>query len=117
LKTDYKEDATINDNLKLSVKILLKTLDSATPSPERIELSVLKKGDNDKVVHTTLTDAEVFATCTAECGYGCFVSFSNVRIVIFGMYVLRGQVKVLIEDIEKELEEERKKAEAAMGDI
>ena len=27
------------------------------------------------------------------------------------------QVKVLIDEIEKELEEERKKAEAAMGDI
>ena len=59
MKTDYKEDSTINANLKLSVKILLKTLDSATPSPERIELSVLKKGVDDKIVHTTLTDAEV----------------------------------------------------------
>ena len=84
LKTDYKEDGTINDNLKLSVKILLKTLDSATPSPERIELSVLKKGADGKIVHSTLSDAEV---------------------------------KVLIDEIEVELEEERKKAEAAMGDI
>ena len=59
LKTDYKEDGTINDNLKLSVKILLKTLDSAAPSPERIELSVLKQADNGKIVHTTLSDDEV----------------------------------------------------------
>lgn len=84
LKTDYKEDSSINDNLKLSVKILLKTLDSAAPSPERIELSVLKKADNDKIVHTTLSDDEV---------------------------------KVFIDEIEQELEEERKKAESSTGDI
>lgn len=84
LKTDYKEDSSINDNLKLSVKILLKTLDSAAPSPERIELSVLKHAENGKIVHTTLSDDEV---------------------------------KVFIDEIEKELEDERKKAEASTGDM
>jgi len=84
LKTDYKENGTIENNLKLSVKVLLKTLDSAAPTPERIELSVMKKGEGGKIIHTTLSDAEV---------------------------------KVLIDEIEKELEEERKKAESSMGDI
>jgi 20S proteasome subunit alpha 3 len=62
LKTDYTEGCTVEDNLKLSVKIVLKTLDSATPSPERIELSVMKKDENDKITHTTLSDAEVDST-------------------------------------------------------
>ncbi len=43
LKTDFKENATLSANLKLAVKILLKTMDATTPSPERIELSEVKK--------------------------------------------------------------------------
>ena len=59
LKTDYKPENTIEDNLKVAVKILLKTMDSATPGPERIELSTLKKTIDGKIEHYTLTDAEV----------------------------------------------------------
>jgi 20S proteasome subunit alpha 3 len=84
LKTDYKEDATINDNLKLSVKILLKTLDSATPSPERIELSVLKKGPDDKIVHTTLTDAEVGFWLS----YCVLLLYSCISILMHLLYCL-----------------------------
>lgn len=59
LKTDYKETNTINANLKIAVKILLKTMDSTTPSPERIELSTVKRREDGSIVHRTLTDAEV----------------------------------------------------------
>jgi 20S proteasome subunit alpha 3 len=64
LKTDFKEEeGTIESNLKLAVKILLKTMDSATPSPERIELSSIRKNPNDpsKVDHYTLDATEVEA--------------------------------------------------------
>mmetsp|Transcript_3190 Transcript_3190/g.4947 ORF Transcript_3190/g.4947 Transcript_3190/m.4947 type:complete len:259 (+) Transcript_3190:60-836(+) len=84
LKTDFVENNTIDANLKLSVKVLLKTLDSASPSPDRIELSVLRKGNDDKITHTILSDAEV---------------------------------QYLIDEIQKELETERKKSEASSGDI
>lgn len=59
LKTDYKPENTVEQNLKVAVKILLKTMDSTTPSPERIELSTLKKTENGEIVHYTLSDAEV----------------------------------------------------------
>jgi 20S proteasome subunit alpha 3 len=61
LKTDYSENNSIDANLKLGVKILLKTLDAAAPSPERIELSVLRKDVNNRIVHVTLSNSEVFS--------------------------------------------------------
>jgi 20S proteasome subunit alpha 3 len=59
LKTDYKPENTVEQNLKVAVKILLKTMDSTTPSPERIELSTLKRAEDGSMVHYTLSDAEV----------------------------------------------------------
>ena len=34
-------------------------MDSTTPSPERIELSYLKKSADNSIIHYTLKDAEV----------------------------------------------------------
>ena len=34
-------------------------MDSTTPSPERIELSYLKKASDGKIIHYTLKDPEV----------------------------------------------------------
>mmetsp|Transcript_5039 Transcript_5039/g.5512 ORF Transcript_5039/g.5512 Transcript_5039/m.5512 type:complete len:259 (+) Transcript_5039:44-820(+) len=84
LKTDYSENNTVEKNLKISIKILLKTMDSTTPSPERIELSVLRKEDDGTISHYTFNEREVSA---------------------------------LIEEIQKEVEAEQKKAEATSGDI
>ena len=60
LKTDYSPENDVSKNLKLAVKILLKTMDSVTPSPDRIELSYLKKTDSG-VVHQAVGDNEVSA--------------------------------------------------------
>ena len=84
LKTDYVENSSIDINLKLSVKVLLKTLDSASPSPDRIELSVLRRGEDGKITHTMLSDPEV---------------------------------QFLIDEIQREIELERKQTEAASGDM
>lgn len=78
------EDSSIEVNLKLSVKVLLKTLDSASPSPDRIELSVLRKGADGKISHSMLSDAEV---------------------------------QFLIDEIQREIELERKQSESASGDM
>lgn len=60
LKTDYKENSTVAENLKIAVKILLKTMDATAPSPERIELSTLVKDPvTGEIVHYTLTDDAV----------------------------------------------------------
>ncbi len=44
LKTDYNPAAppSVEDALKLSVKVLSKTLDSVTPSAEKMEFSVFR---------------------------------------------------------------------------
>lgn len=59
LKVDYKSDSTVSQNLKIAVKILLKTMDAATPSPDRIELSTLVKNEKGEMVHQTLSEAEI----------------------------------------------------------
>ena len=59
LKTDYKENASVQDNLKLAVKIILKTMDSTTPSPDRIELSQIVSLPDGSISHVTLTDPQV----------------------------------------------------------
>mmetsp|Transcript_21575 Transcript_21575/g.36126 ORF Transcript_21575/g.36126 Transcript_21575/m.36126 type:complete len:260 (-) Transcript_21575:1983-2762(-) len=85
LKTDYKPENTVEENLKVAVKILLKTMDSTTPTPDRIELSTLRRDEAaGQVRHYTLTDAEV---------------------------------QVYLDAIQKEIDEETKKAEASTGDI
>jgi 20S proteasome subunit alpha 3 len=84
LKTDYSENNTINQNLKIAAKILIKTMDSTTPSSERIELSVLRKEDDGSLVHHTLSSSEI---------------------------------QVLLDEIQKEIETEQKKAEATTGDL
>jgi 20S proteasome subunit alpha 3 len=84
LKTDYSENNTISQNLKIAAKILIKTMDSTTPSPERIELSVLRKEADGSLVHHTLDSSEI---------------------------------QELLDEIQKEIETEQKKAEATSGDL
>lgn len=61
LKTDYDETNSVDLNLKVAVKILLKTMDATAPSADRIELSTLRLTgpENKEVVHYTLKDEEV----------------------------------------------------------
>jgi hypothetical protein len=59
LKTEYSNENDISKNLKLAVKILLKTMDSVTPGPDRIELSFLKLMPDGSVVHTLVKESEI----------------------------------------------------------
>jgi 20S proteasome subunit alpha 3 len=59
LKTDYKEDNNVETNLKLAVKILMKTMDSSTVTPERLEISVLRRMNDESTELVTLKDEEV----------------------------------------------------------
>ncbi len=60
LKTDYKENSTLSDNIKLSIKILLKTMDSTTPSADRIEISTLtRNAETGEVSLTFVPKAEI----------------------------------------------------------
>jgi hypothetical protein len=59
LKTDYNENNTIEVNLKLAAKILVKTMDSTTPSPDRIELSIMKRNASGVVTLEMLSEQQV----------------------------------------------------------
>lgn len=61
LKTEYDEDCTVEQALELAVKVLSKTMDTTTPSPERVEFSILRKASDGSIVQTVLKDDEVVA--------------------------------------------------------
>lgn len=41
LKQDYKEESTLEEGLLLCVKVLLKTMDTASPSAEKCKIQIL----------------------------------------------------------------------------
>ena len=59
MKTDFKEENEVEKNIKLAVKILLKTMDTTSPTPEKIELSSIKLDANGKISHTLISDQQV----------------------------------------------------------
>eukprot|EP00474_Spongospora_subterranea_P008618 CRZ09076.1 hypothetical protein [Spongospora subterranea] len=62
LKTDYKDgETTLADALLLAVKVLNKTMDTTTPSTEKLEFSTLTKNENGEVVHHILSKVELQA--------------------------------------------------------
>ena len=59
LKTDYSENNSIENNVKLAVKILLKTMDSTSPTADRFELSTIVRDADGDIVHTVLAEEDV----------------------------------------------------------
>ena len=58
LQSDYNEDLSLEDAVKLVVKVLSKTMDSTTLSSEKVELATLSKdADTGAVVFTMYEDA------------------------------------------------------------
>lgn len=60
LKSDYKEGLSMDDALGLTVKVLTKTMDSTTLSPEKVELSTVTMKDG-KLMQHALTPSELEA--------------------------------------------------------
>jgi len=60
LQSEYKEDLSVDDALRLAVKVMNKTMDTTTMTPERLEFCTLKR-ENDKVVIKTLSLEETKA--------------------------------------------------------
>ncbi len=58
LKNEYKEDMTVEEALKFSVKVMGKTMDTTTPSAEKLEFSTLTRSENGKLIHRLLSAAE-----------------------------------------------------------
>lgn len=43
LKSDFEEGASVDECLKLAVKVLNKTMDSTTPTPEKMEFTTITR--------------------------------------------------------------------------
>ena len=107
LKTDYVETNNVEANLKLAVKILMKTMDSTTATPDRMEISVLRKMNDETVELMALQDAEVAAAYTSSINK-CLLTMD---------YVINVQVKTFIDEIQVQQEQETKEWEASSGNI
>ncbi|CAM9601094.1 unnamed protein product [Choristocarpus tenellus] len=57
MKTDYQEGSSMEECLRLAVKVLNKTMDSTSPTPEKMEFTTISR-ENCKVVHKILSDEE-----------------------------------------------------------
>jgi 20S proteasome subunit alpha 3 len=62
LKQDYKVDGMdMKEALKLSIKVLSKSMDTTSPNPDKVEIATVTKDDNGKVVYHVFTKAEIEA--------------------------------------------------------
>ena len=60
LQSDYNEDATLEDAVRLVLKVLSKTMDSTTLSPEKVELSTVSRDpETGTVSFKIFEDAEL----------------------------------------------------------
>ena len=46
LKSDYKDDLSTDDAIKLALKVLNKTMDSTSLTPEKVELVTVREDDH-----------------------------------------------------------------------
>jgi len=62
LKSDYKQgEMTLDDALLLAVKVLNKTMDTTSPSPEKLEFSTITRNDRGEVVYHVYSKEELEA--------------------------------------------------------
>ncbi len=60
LKSSYQEGMSLNEVLKLAVRVLTKSMDTTTPSPEKMEFTVLRRNPKTgKLTQRVLPDDEV----------------------------------------------------------
>lgn len=54
--SDYDEEMSLKDGLKLAVKVIHKSLDAHEPSTDRFEVNYLTKDENDNLIQKELDD-------------------------------------------------------------
>eukprot|EP00899_Mesostigma_viride_P015565 jgi/Mesvir1/24009/Mv10755-RA.1 len=65
LKSDYKDDITLDEAVQLGIKVLSKTMDSTTLTSEKMELSTVTRGADGRVKYHILTAKEIDALLKA----------------------------------------------------
>eukprot|EP00916_Digyalum_oweni_P014646 GHVL01024016.1.p1 GENE.GHVL01024016.1~~GHVL01024016.1.p1 ORF type:complete len:248 (+),score=35.74 GHVL01024016.1:34-777(+) len=58
LKQEWKDNLTLEEGLQLAAKVLTKTMDTASPSPEKLEFATLSEV-NGKLVYKIVSDSQV----------------------------------------------------------
>jgi 20S proteasome subunit alpha 3 len=56
LKTEYKEDMTLREGLKLATKVVFKSIDAHDPKPERFEITYITKRDDQLIQNSIELD-------------------------------------------------------------
>ena len=59
LKADYREDLTLDEALRLAVKVLSKTMDATQLSGDKLELAAVSRAPNGDVAYHVYTPAEL----------------------------------------------------------
>lgn len=59
LRQDWEEDLALDDALKLVAKVLVKTMDTASPTAEKVEFAVLDLDENGAPRYKLLADSKV----------------------------------------------------------
>merc|ERR1711879_447253 len=59
LKQDYSDEFSVQEALKLAVKVLSKTMDSTALSPDKLEFSVLRRAAAGHIEFHSLTEKEI----------------------------------------------------------
>jgi len=61
LKTDYKDEMKLDDALLLAVKVLSKTMDTTSPTPEKMEFATVTRDASGTVVYHVFSKEELEA--------------------------------------------------------
>ncbi|DAZ94901.1 TPA: hypothetical protein N0F65_003071 [Lagenidium giganteum] len=61
LKNEYEDSLTVETALKFAVKVMGKTMDTTTPSAEKLEFTTVTRNAQGKIVHRQLTEKETEA--------------------------------------------------------
>lgn len=59
MKSDYKDECTVDEALELALKVLCKTMDTTSPTAEKVEFLVLKHDANGNPIQTLLKESEI----------------------------------------------------------
>lgn len=59
LKSDFEEDISLKNALKLAVKVVAKTIDTHEPKPEKFEIAYITKNEEGTIVQKELSNEEL----------------------------------------------------------
>lgn len=60
LKQDYKDEMTLEEGVKLIIKVLSKTMDSTALTPDKVELSTISKdSESGKIIYRVFEDSRL----------------------------------------------------------